>query len=104
MQAAMVDLSRAWAAEGIMDFKMRIGIHHGPVVVGNFGSEKRSEYTAIGPTVNLASRIESLCEPGQVFISGTLCDYLPEERAELVGEFEMKGVKGKRHIYRLLDS
>jgi signal transduction histidine kinase/class 3 adenylate cyclase len=104
MQAAMAELNREWTAEGIPDFKMRIGIHHGPVVVGNFGSNKRSEYTAIGPTVNLASRIESLCEPGQVFISGTLYDYLPEERARLVGEFDIKGVKGQRHIYRLLDS
>ena len=102
MQVAMTELNREWQAEGIPDFKMRIGVHHGPVVVGNFGSSKRSEYTAIGPTVNLASRIESLCEPGQVFISGTLFDYLPEERAKLVGEFDIKGVKGQRHIYRLI--
>jgi signal transduction histidine kinase/class 3 adenylate cyclase len=102
MQAAMVDLNRRWSEQGIDPFKMRIGIHHGPVVVGNFGSKRRSDYTAIGPTVNLASRIESACDPGEIFISGTVFDYLPEDCAEIAGEFELKGVAGKRNLYRLV--
>jgi len=50
-------------------FRMRIGIHCGPVVVGRIGDDLRMDYTAVGDTTNLASRLEGLAEPGEVVIS-----------------------------------
>ena len=64
MQQGMATVNEKWTRRGLDEVSMRIGIHHGPLVVGTFGCEERSDYTAIGPTVNIASRIESVCGPG----------------------------------------
>jgi class 3 adenylate cyclase len=53
----------------IPQIKMRIGIHTGPVVVGTLGNDLRVEFKAVGDTVNLASRMEGLAEPGSTYVS-----------------------------------
>ncbi|MCW8838336.1 MAG: HAMP domain-containing protein [Thiovulaceae bacterium] len=70
MQEHMNILHKRWINKGFTKpFKVRMGIHTGYCTVGNFGSENRMEYTIIGSTVNLASRIESSAIPGEIFIS-----------------------------------
>ena len=52
----------------------------------------------------MASRIESVCKSADVFISGGLCDFLPEEKAEKAGVYEFKGGIGEQNVYRLVES
>ncbi len=60
MQQELVRLGGAWAARGVPRLQAKIGIHRGRVVVGNVGSPRRTEYAAVGDTVNLASRVMGL--------------------------------------------
>ena len=93
VQRALDDLDRKLRQERGIELKTRIGIHTGPVVVGNVGNDLKMDYTAIGDTTNLASRLESLAIPGSILIS--------EETYRLVrGHFELEergpfDVKGK---------
>lgn len=52
-------------------FAIRIGVNTGPAVVGFIGTAKRLEYTAVGNTVNVASRLESAADPNHVWVGGS---------------------------------
>jgi adenylate cyclase len=69
MQLSMQDVNRRLVAKGAAELEMGIGIHTGPVIVGNIGSSRRTKYAAVGSTVNLTGRIESFTTGGQVLIS-----------------------------------
>ncbi len=70
MQAALAALQGPWVAmSGGTPLRVRIGIASGPCTVGNFGSKQQLTYTAIGTTVNLASRLEGKALPGSVLVS-----------------------------------
>lgn len=69
MQKQIGKLNDELRAEGYEGISIGIGLHTGEATIGYIGSEKRSEYTAIGDTVNLAARLESNAIGGQVLMS-----------------------------------
>ena len=89
--------------EGILSLKMRIGIHTGPVVVGTLGNDLRVEFKAVGDTVNLASRMEDLAEPGATYVTEETFK-LTEGlfRYESLGEKEVKGKEAPVKAYRVI--
>src|SRR5262249_49668902 len=94
------DVRRAHGVE----FRVRMGLNTGVVVVGAIGGDLRMDYTAVGDTTNLTARLMALAQPGQIVVSGRT-QHLRERffRWEDLGEFQVKGKKEPVHAFSLLD-
>jgi class 3 adenylate cyclase/tetratricopeptide (TPR) repeat protein/ribosomal protein L40E len=85
------------------EFQMRIGLNSGPVVVGSIGDDLHMDYTAIGDTINLASRMEGLAQPGTVLLSRDT-QRLVKDYFDLkpIGPLEVKGKEEPQEAYELV--
>jgi adenylate cyclase len=92
-----------WAAEFGRELQLAIGVNTGTAIVGNLGSQKRMEYTAIGDTVNIAARLEMLAKPGQILVSSATAGELDEDDFELLdlGERDITGREERIQIFEL---
>lgn len=101
MQAGMPALNDSWRRLGLgTALEIRIGINTGMVSVGSYGSQGRMTYTAIGLQTNIASRIESRAQAGQILISDATWQLIRDElRCEPRGEIECKGVHYPIQVY-----
>jgi len=93
MQRRMGELNEKWYNEGISrPLQIRCGINTGMVNVGGFGSKNRKDYTAFGMHVNLASRLEGICDPEGIVVSHTTWALVKDAyRFEPRGEVTVKG-------------
>ena len=87
----------------IPSIKMRIGVHTGPVIVGTLGNDLRVEFKAVGDTVNLASRMEGLADPGTTYVTEDTFK-LTEGffRFEALGEKKIKGKEEPVKAYQVI--
>ena len=101
MQAAMERLAGELRDRGLPPITMRIGLHSGPAVVGNVGSDIRFAYTAVGDTVNLAARLEGANKAfgTGILLSGATAARLPP--GLLLRVLDVVVVKGKSEPVRV---
>ncbi|WP_448190410.1 adenylate/guanylate cyclase domain-containing protein [Azospirillum sp. sgz301742] len=96
------------AERGLAPIRVRVGLHSGPVVVGNIGSANRINYTIVGDTVNVAARIEELASSLQGDAEVTVLASAATAQAgddaaplESVGAYPLRGRSGATEIWRL---
>jgi class 3 adenylate cyclase len=103
VEAMMTTLNPHLKHEYGVQLTVRLGIHTGPVVVGEMGGGDRLENLATGETVNIAARLEGLAQPNTVVISSVTARLVQEKfRLEDLGPHELKGVTEPMAVFRVL--
>ncbi len=105
MQKRMKELLLRWKNQGIVNpLQVRMGINTGFCTVGNFGTEDRLDYTLLGTEVNLASRLESSAEPGEILISHTTYSLVKDTvKCNDKGTVTVKGFHTPVQVYSVVD-
>jgi len=105
MRKHMKIMRQKWRSQGIKTpLEIRMGISTGYTTVGNFGAENRMDYTIIGKEVNLASRLESLADPGEILVSYETFSLIKDRiMCRDKGEITVKGFGRPVPIYEVVD-
>jgi adenylate cyclase len=102
MRQKLTLLNEKWKAEKKPQIQVGYGINTGEAIVGNIGSERRMEYTAIGDMVNVAARIEGETEGSQIFITADTFQELGNRvTVKKLQPVQLKGKSSKVQIYEV---
>jgi class 3 adenylate cyclase/tetratricopeptide (TPR) repeat protein len=102
LHASLAPLASELTGEGV-ELAIRVGLNSGEVIVGEIGEQGQMEYAAIGHTVGLAQRMESLAPPGSTTLSaGTAGLVRGEFELGELGEFAVKGSSLSQRVFELL--
>lgn len=103
MQCRMASLNEDLKALGLSEVAIGIGINTGAVTVGYIGSKERTDYTAIGDSVNLAARLEKQAQSGQIIISGSTLSAIGNRfPVRPCGQITVKGRQEAVRIFEVL--
>lgn len=105
MRKHMKILRQRWKAQGIQHpLEIRMGINTGYCTVGNFGAESRMDYTLLGKEVNLASRLESSSDAGEILISYETFSLVQDRiLCREKGQIKAKGFSRPIPVYQVVD-
>ena len=104
MRAALDHINEDFAKRGLPEVRTGIGLHYGQVVAGNMGHSERMEYTVIGDTVNVASRLEGMTKQlgCDIVISGELYEQVKDAvDADPLEKIKVKGRAEELMVYRV---
>jgi len=101
MQRSLAELNQRWQQQSIPPIRVRYGIHQGDAVVGMFGSAVRADFTAIGPCVNVASRLQEVAEPNGVLVSHELARHLSADQIDGSREIHLRGLAAPIKVYSI---
>ncbi len=102
MHAALARLNAGWAAAGRPTLAVGIGINYGEVFAGNIGSHRRLEYTVIGDSVNIAARLCSRAEGGEVLVTDAFRERITDPHEfDWLPEMTLRGRLHAVPVYRV---
>jgi class 3 adenylate cyclase len=109
MQKEFIALDHSWQETYDVDVGLGIGINKGELIVGNVGSPNYMNYTVIGDTVNVASRLVSMADRGEVIISDSMLKAIQHNNSnpisysiEALAPVSLKGKSQLQQVYRVV--
>ena len=105
IQKAMLEYNAKVKRNLGVNFKIRAGLNTGLAVVGSIGDDLRMDYTAVGDTVNLASRMQSIARPGTILVSQNTYKRVKKKFIfTFMGRVKVKGKESPLAVYKLIDT